>query len=354
MPEISDMPGLDEAIARLDAAEAAESQNYSQPDPTPEAEPTDPQQPGDTPDDGSTKPDSLPNDTPAAPDTAKPPEPKTEPIKKPDAKMDAGKFAKDKQRRDDSWKALNTEKDTHKKAVEQFQAERSNFQREQQTFQQKQAKASAKYTPEQYEQTASSKLQVSENLSLQADGLERRSEQLEDAGKLLEAKQAKQQAQEKREEALAEKGLARQLKSLADELRKNPDPTAEQVKQKQQADLKHYTLEAAKKWPDIAKEGSEFQKNVANHLQEAARQGMDPNEHPTLVYHAARLTAAESASARVPSMEKELGELRAKVKELEALTNPGGGTTAASKIPGESAKTDDEEFAELRQAAMAR
>lgn len=83
---------------------------------------------------------------------------------------------------------------------------------------------------------------------------------------------------------------------------------------------------------------------------------LDPKmlAQPSAIYHASKLAAAElkaqqyqTESARVPGLVKELGELKAKVKELEAMTTPGSSTTAQRLG---SSQTDEE--AELE--AMAR
>lgn len=354
MPELLDLPDVPEAMDRLLAAEAAETTDPIVTTPT-EAEPVIPDQPGDTDTSTADKPDTLPTDTPAAAEP-KPTEPNTEP-KPGDTKpvdANASKFAKDKARRDDSWKALNAEKVTLETTRKEIDAKQAEFTRREEQFKLQQAKASQKFTPEQYEQAGQNKLTVAGQYDLQADGLEARAAKLEGEGKYVEAATAQQQAKAAREAAAAERGLARQMKSMADHVRKNPDPTVAQIQARNQEHMKHYTLEAAKNWPELTKQGSEFQKQVANHLNESKKQGIDPQEYPIMMYHAARLTAAESAAARVPGMEKQLGELKAKVKELEGLTAPGGGSPSASRIPEAGAMTDEEEGEQLRSAALTR
>lgn len=356
MPLIEELPDIDAALARLDAAEAAETQ--AAPTATETADEQVLDQPGDTTGDGvEPQPDSKPTDTPAGAEPKQPTEPKDtetpKPGEKPANEPNKSKFAKDQERRDRSWKALNTEKEAHAKAVADFKAQQQAFEQQKQRFESERTKASQKYTPEQYETASGSKVKVAQELDLQADGMEARAAKLDEEGKYGEAQLLKNQAREKREQAAGERGLSRQLKQMADHLRANPDPSAQQVAQQQQAAMKHYTLEAAKQWPDVAKEGSEFQKTMAGHLKAAADAGLDPKEFPVLMYHAARLTAAETDAARVPGMEKELVGLRAKVKELEALTNPGGGRTAAQQLPAKtSPKTLEEEGEELRAMAM--
>jgi hypothetical protein len=325
-----------------------------------QADPDAPHQPEEKSKPAGKTPDSKSTDTPAGAE----PKPPTEPEKKIETppekpKKDANgnvpsAFSKNAQRLEKNWKAVQ-ERTTQLDASEAQlkQREQTIAQREQKA-QLADARAKSKFTPEQYEQAASGKLKSAETLTLQADGLDRRAEQLEADGKYGEAELAKKQAQDLREQAAGVKYTARQMKEMAENLRKNPDPTIEQHKAAMEGQKKYYLVEAAKQWPDLAKDGSEFQKQMAGHLKAAADLGIDPNEFPSIFYHAARLTAAETAAARVPAMDKELGELRAKVKELELLTTPGGGQGSAQRQPEAGAKTDEQEEAELRHEANQR
>lgn len=350
MPDDIADAGLEAAMARLEAAEAAEppipAPLLEQKDGnTPELkEPT--QAAAQTTEEGETKPDSLPTDTPA--EAAKP-KPATN---TPPKQEEGSKFARDKARRDDSWKALNAEKEAHAKAVATLKAEQDLLARERAQLQEQRAKVSNKYTPEQYEQAAASKAQESESLDLQADGLERKAEKAEENGEFGQAEKFKAQAKEMRDAATYQRGVARQMKEYGEHLRKNPEPTVQQIQAQKQQQVRDYTLKAAQSWPDLAKDGSPFQQTVARHLQAAREAGLDVNEHPSLMYHCARLTAAETAAARVPGMEKELGELRAKVKELETLTAPGGGQSSAQVIQMPKTLTHEQEGEELRAIAM--
>lgn len=368
MPELADMPDLSAAMERLEAAEAAETPAPQEAF-TQQGDPNNPQPPADQPTDGTEQPSDLPTDTPAAaeqpaagkvenpnkpadqPEAGKP-APAKKPEPKPGDQPDKSQFAKDKARRDDSWKALNSQKDQFTKDQAAFKAEREYFEREKRQFEEQRAKASARYTPEQYEQGAQSKQEQANQLELQADGLDKRADALENDDKYAEAQKLRDQARGLRDEASFAKGTAKRLTEMAKHVRDNPDPTAEQVKARTQQAIRDYTMAAAKSWPDMAKEGSDFQKQVVGHIQEARKAGLEVNDHPVLLYHAARLTAAETAAARVPGMAKELGELRAKVKELEALTNPGGGEAAAQNLQHDRQNTDEEEGAALRGIAL--
>jgi hypothetical protein len=267
---------------------------------------------------------------------------------KPEAdKQPKTEFSKDQVRRDTSWKALNAEKERVRAEQEQFRQEREQFQRERE--QQALKSAKSRYSPEQYEEAAGKMVAEAKSLELQAKGLEKEAQELEDNGDYKKAEHTRAQAQEMREAAIYQKKSADNAKLEAKRVRENPDPTLQQVQQRNQQALRHYTMEAAKKFPEFAKEGGEFQQKVATELQAGAKLGIDANEHPVLMYQAARLVAAETAAARVPGLEKELGELKAKVKDFEVLTAPGGGQDSARR--GETAPTKFEDMSPAQQAA---
>ncbi len=298
---------------------------------------------------GEKKPDSLPTDTPATVEKTEAPVVES---KKPEPEA-GSKYAKDAIRRDTSWKALNEQKTTFQREQEAFKAERESFQRQQEQFKIESAKQTHKFTPEQYETGAQSFLQQANDLDLRAKGLDKQAEEHEENGRYAEAEKSKAEADKMREKAIVQRGQAELAKEQADYIRKNPEPTLEALNAKKQQHRQHYTLEAAKKWPDLVKENSEFQKQVALHLNELQKNEPELAEHPSIIYHAARLTAAESSAARVPGLDKEVGELKAKVKELEALTAPTGGGT--SRLPSKvTPASEEEEFESLRAEAAAR
>lgn len=267
---------------------------------------------------------------------------------------DGSKFARDKARRDDSWKALNAEKETFKRERETLQQERERFAREQQDWQTKQAKTQAKYTPEQYEQASTRNAEQAQQMELQARGLEAQVADFEADGKYTEAESAKARAKEMREQAAYLKGVARELKQHAEQVRKNPDPTVEQLKARTAQQLRDYTLAAAKEWPELVREGSEFQKKVAANIEAARKAGLDENELPVIRYHAAKMAFLETEAASVPGLRKALDAAQAKVKELEALTAPGGGAGAVQRQDVKTSQTDEEEAEALRREAESR
>jgi len=285
-------------------------------------------------------PDSLTDDTRATADKAKQPEAtdkNEETQTSPNAKQQSD-FAKNAERLDKTWKSVNERKatlDTREAAIKQ---QETALQQQAAKIQIEAARAKQKFTPEQYDTAAVNKVNSAEQLTLQADGLDKRAEQLDGAGEYGKAELARKQAQDLRDQANGEKYSAKQLKDMAESLRKNPDPTIQQHKATMEQHKRHYLLEAAKVWPDVAKDGSEFQKVMAGSLQALARGGIDPEENPVLFYHVAQAAANQLTAARVPKMEKELGAAQARVKELEGLTAPGGGKGATP--PSEAAPVD--------------
>lgn len=365
MPTIAELPDIDQAMARLDAAEAsfqeAPGEAFVQTD--------EPARAQSAPSEAKTadKPNSESADTRAAAGdkTADPkpvsetPKPGDKPAEqkpadaKPQDKPSGSAFKQNAERLDKTWKAVNERKAQLDAQEQQLKAREQQIAAQEQRVRIQQAKASQKYTPEQYEQAGQTRQQNGDQFELQADGLERRAEKLEEQGDLAGAERARQQAKNLRDQAVVERSTAKQLKDYAGHLRANPDPTLEQHQQQKSRELQHYTTEAAKAWPELAQSGSEFQKRTAAHLQAASKYGLDTNENPAIMYFAAQLTHFERTAARVPDMEKELGELRAKVKEYEKLTAPGGGSEASTQPQrGKPASAEDEGEA-LRAEALA-
>ncbi len=295
-------------------------------------------------------PDSLPTDTLA---TAEPKPIATE--KKVEAETQGSPFKKDAIRRDTSWKALNVEKDVVRKERDDLTQQREAFKREQESFRVEQAKKSQSFTPEQYIQGADNLSKQADTLDLQAKGLKAKAQELEDDGKYSEAEAAKSQAETLRNKAIVARGKAEDAKEMAEHVRKNPEPTLEAVNQKKAQAQQHYTLEAAKKWPELAKENSEFQKQVVANLQALQKSDPDLANNPSIIYHVAERTALMTEAARVPGIVKELDGLKAKVKDLEALTTPSNEGSVTRLPQGRQQPLNDEqEEAELRDMAMQR
>ena len=317
----SDTPGLAEANAELDRLIAADAA----PEPGTAAAATEAGKSATQPADktaeatraGQEKPiesaqdQNLATDTPAAAEKQKAESGKQ---KSEDGKTTDGKAAaepsrheKARQRQEKSWQELNAQK----AALAQ---EKADVQKQREELQAERAKAQTKFKPEDYEHAA---------------------EQFEKEGKL---------------------DMAEAARARAEQLRKNPPDQAAkaqaeaQTKAEQDA-RKEWALKAGVDFPEIAKDNSPLQVRVAQLLQEEP----DFKTHPKGIYVAARIAALETASASVPAMEKELGQLRAKVKELEGLTAPGG-PGGATALPGEKSfdqKSEGEQLQELTETAQA-
>jgi hypothetical protein len=308
-------------------------------------------QPGAEGNPGSEKPNEISTDTPATAESkpAESPKPKIETQKPKDTRSD---FAKAQERKDTSWKALQADREAFAKEKAAIAAERALHQREVEAWKVRQAKAANKYSPEEYDIGAERMTQIATSHDQQAEAFEARAEKLEGDGEFSKAEQAKAKARELRESAAGQRIQAKNAKEYAAHLRQNPDPTLEQITARNKQAARDYTLKAVEQWPEFGKQGSEFQQKAAGYLQNLKQQGMDANENPALWFHVAQFVAAESAAARVPAMEKELGETRARVKELELLVTPGGGQAAAQVQPLKSTLTDEEELEALRREAM--
>lgn len=302
-----------EQLSRMEAADAGTPDKTGQTQDTATASATaaaDNNAPADTKADTSTSPEPKPDQgAPATTDDA------NTATKDKDKEKDAGqttaddptksKFAKNQERQQKTWAQINAEKEALKKEREDFKKQQEEFTRAQQEFKDAQAKASKpKYTAQQYADFAK---------QAEADAEE------------LEKTQEYDKADEKRL-------LAKKAREFAEHLRLNPpkEPATDAQKEAEYQKLqKEWYSKAAIDFPEVVKQGSPQQQALANLIKNEPAVLNDPKG----MYYAARLVAAESVAASVPAKDKELGELRAKVKELEgkltvpglgAATNPGG------------------------------
>lgn len=215
------------------------------------------------------------------------------------------RYEKARGRQENAWKQINDEKAALK-------ADRERLEASQRAFEEQRKTEEARFTPDQYDKAA---------------------EKFEKEGKF---------------------DLADLARQRASELRKNPPPSPQQREvmaaqaAQHQAQMKEWWGKAAIDFPSVAKEGSTENQALAGFIKAEP----DVLRSPKGMYYAARLVTAEQSAARVPAMEKELGALRARVKELEALTAPGGGGVAQNPNPKAAPKSDAEEYAELEALAM--
>jgi hypothetical protein len=259
------------------------------------------------------------------------------------AEKQGSKYAKDFTRRLVTWSELNAAKDKHsaevathqgqlKAAIEKFNADVAQFQAE---------KAATTPTPEKYEAFATKQTALANEKELAA-------KKAEDAGDFDGAEKLRDEAKFARRDAEA-------ATKSAEHVRKNPPANAEQVQAKFVADQKTWVDKAAVDFPEFGKKDSPVFQEAVAFFREITK---DPAvaKLPGIIYFAAERAALKTASARVPGMEKELGELRTKVKDLEALTNP----TPSGGVPrvqagGRSAGSMSEEelYQQLREEAAA-
>jgi len=323
----SDMIGLEQANAELDRMIAADQESAADPGPSAAAAPTDPSatleadraaQPGKesvpTPGKDSS---AAPAAAPISDDTKNKQQDKTK-TADPAERDRPSRYAKSVERQNRSWEELHTQKAALK-------AERERLDSERQAWEQQRAQTEAKqsdFTPEQYEQAA---------------------DQWEKDGKFDLADLARTRAQQLR--AHPPKG------GTAAQPQTQPPTAAPQSEAQVEAARKEWWAKAAIDFPAVVKQGSPEQAAMAKFL-EAEPAAL---QSPKALYYAARMVASETAAARVPALEKELGEARAKVKELEALTAPSPPGTPNSAPQGDvpfSQKSDAEQLAELERTAL--
>lgn len=261
-------------------------------------------------------------DTPA---TAEPPKPE------PEVKDTRSKFAKEQERRDRSWKALEAEK---AKVRAELAAEREALKSEREAFQ---SQKPAPITAERYRATA-------ENWEARAALLEKRAAAAEDADKFEEAEKLREEA--------AELNLdSKRARRMADELAKNPPPTLEQSQAQVESGRKEWYSKAQIDFPNAAKPGtpeSDALKALIAENPDIARP-----ENASQMYWACRLVTGETAAARVPTLVKQVSDQNAKIKELEAKLNISGDTTVlptAGEIPYDQMTYEQKEAALEREA----
>ena len=301
----------------------------------------------------------ISTDTPAdAAQSGKPAAPKQD-TENHGANGDNGKgsaFAKDRERLNKTWQQVNEEKARVAQEKSAIQAERVRLQQEQQKFEQRRAGANRqKLTPELYDQSAAAAKKFVADAILQLDGLRFRKAKMEEAGQYTEAAKVDGQIEVLQKQAHVQEYQAAQFEEIAKNMRANPDVSGEALEKRNKEHLAHYTVEAAKKWPELAQAGSEFQKATAKAINILRQNGLDENDSPVLRYFAAEHVAASTAAARVPGMEKELAQLRARIKELELTNSPGGGQTAATNFrPTGKPASLESEGELLRQMSIAK
>jgi hypothetical protein len=211
-----------------------------------------------------------------------------------------------------------------KGAIAKFNADVQQFQ------------ASKTVTPEQHDAWAVKEGQ-------RATALEAESKTAEDAGDFDKAEKLKAQAVEAR-------AFEKIAKGRAEELRKNPPPTIKQQQEQFETNQKSWVDKACIDFPAFKDKESSVFKGAVEYFKQITASDPVVAKLPGFIYFAVERAALKTAADRVPALEKETGELKTKLTELEALTNPtpSGGV---ARQPAKKGNTLDDEFEALQAEA---
>ena len=243
------------------------------------------------------------------------------------AERQGSKYAKDFNRRLVTWSELNAEKE--KLAAErtttqtQLSGAIKKFNEDVAAFQAQKAQATP--TPEKYEAFAAKQSALANEKELAA-------KTAEDAGDFDAAEKLRDEAKFARRDAEA-------ATRSAEHVRKNPPLDEKAVQAKFVADQKTWVDKAAIDFPEFAKKDSPVFVETVNFFKQMTASDPVVAKLPGFIYFAAERAALKVAADKVPALDKELGELRTKVKDLEALTNPASGGVA--RRPQGSKKFED-------------
>lgn len=283
--------------------------------------------------------ESKPKSDPKAGTPATEEKPKTEQEQQQQQPDNRSKFAKSQERLNGSWKDLNERKAELAKTEETLKQREAELKKREAAYQQRQTAAQQpKYKPEDYEGAAA-------NWERLSGVMMKRAEQLEAEGSFDEAEKLKKDAAVKANQAT-------QAKAYAAELRANPPApvqTDAQAEAEFRSQQKEWWGKAAVDFPNVAKAGTP----EADALKALIKNEPEVVGNPKGMYYAARLVTAEASAARVPAMEKELGELRAKLDALSkklAVPGDGAATSPGGEIPF-AQKSEAEQEAELYRMA---
>lgn len=258
------------------------------------------------------------------------------------AEKQGSKYAKDFTRRLVTWNELNEEKAklaaSKGQTEAQLQGAIKKFNEDVAAFQQE--KAATTPTPEKYEAFAAKQTALANEKELAA-------KKAEDAGDF-------DAAEKLRDEAKFARRDADNAKASAEHVRKNPPLNAQQQQEQFTKHQKTWVDKAVVDFPEFANKDSATFKNAVEYFKQMSANEPAAAKLPGFIYFCAERAALKTAADRVPSMEKELGELRTKVKDLEALTNPtpsGGVQRPQTAAKSADDMSDDELYAQLRQEA---
>jgi len=254
--------------------------------------------------------EAAPSDPPKA-EEAKPAEQPEQPA----AEDKRSKYAKEAERRDRSWKALNEQKAAHEAEFAKFKAEQEAFARQQAEFTERvQKERTPDYTPEQCEAAA------------------------------------------KAHEAAGKFDLADLLRAEAKRLRENPRPKVNPAGPRALSEAAKQSLTRVRtEFPEFTHKDSPHFKAFSQLAQERPDLMHIP-DGPYLAAQHIRLATEHAtlkqAASRVPSLEKQVAELQAKLKEQESLLSISGGAGPAAMPTGQRG-FDDLSEEEMRAAVLA-
>lgn len=218
------------------------------------------------------------------------------------------RYAKAQERLGKTWEEVNAAKAALKAEQDALKTEREKIEADRREFDGRREQAEKEFTPDQYDAAA---------------------RKFENEGKF---------------------DLAELAREKASALRKNPPQPRAAA---DEAQRKEWAMKAGTDFPELTKDRSPLQVRVAQLFQEEP----DLKVHPKGIYVAARIADLEAQSAKgkaaeqtVATRDKELADARSKIKELEALTAPGGGngTTRLPAAKSFEQMTPDEQYSQLQ------
>ena len=259
------------------------------------------------------------------------------------------KFAQDMGKRLIRWDSIKEVEQAHTEkvkadelrmanAIKSFNADVEAFKAEQQQSQ---------ITPEKWDQWAANQL-------LAAAEKQTAAEKAEKDGNFDLAEKLKDEVKFLRRDAATGK-------ENAEALRKNPPKTDAQKQEQFQTDQRQWIGKAATDFPEFGKKGSEIQSAAAERFKQLVAETPQLGKFPGLIYYCAEYAALKTAADRVSVLEKsvsdkdkELGELKTKLTEADALLNPSPSGGAARLPKGQKARSEmtlQEEMAALQAEA---
>ena len=195
--------------------------------------------------------------------------------------------------------------------------------------------------------TAEKYIEFSNNLQAQVASKEEEANRAEENGDFDRAEILKQ-------EAIVLKADVKRANEAAEHLKKNPPLSLQKQQERFVEHQKSWIDKAAIDFPEFAKKDSAVQKEAAEYYRQITDSEPTAAKLPGFIYFCAERATMKAAADRVPAMDKELNQLRSKVKDLESLTNPtpsGGSSRALRGNKSTSEMSQEELYQSLREDA---